>query len=594
MAVSVYRVGSSYTMKVNGRQVAQVGVPGRTAEETRHAVKPIVVQLPESSDIEIEFHVANYVAVTAGLISLIRVGTITQIAARRQLVISWEIFFLGAVFFVSWFNFAIYFGRKDQRGYLYVALLAIVGIAFIGVSGSLYLPSEILRLGYNARLRIDYSSFGLLYAILLLFLRATYPHEFHRVSVWIATATALAYAIFVWIAPPQLVATSVIVPQGMWLLVMGYSFVTLIRCLRHKRDGIGIFAAGAAPFMAAFGYEFYLIVVAHRFEGMRWTPLGSLMLFVALTALLSRRFSQAYRRTVSLAQELTETNAAYATFVPMQFLTHLKKNKITDIVLGDQTREEMGILFADIRSFTTLSEGFTEDETFQFINDFFAEMEPCIRKHGGFIDKYLGDGVMALFSNSAIDGIDAALAMRRQLNHFNERKSASLDRPTKVGWGVHFGPLMLGIIGASERMESTVLSDAVNVAARLEKLTKTYENDILVSESLMVRATDRPDLCARYVDYVQVKGRTKPERVYEVLDRDIGPDHQAKIASLELFQQGINRFYSREFQTAETTFEKIVASNPSDRVARIFLARSRTLTNRGVPEDWDGVFVAPQ
>jgi hemerythrin len=109
-----------------------------------------------------------------------------------------------------------------------------------------------------------------------------------------------------------------------------------------------------------------------------------------------------------------------------------------------------------------------------------------------------------------------------------------------------------------------------------------------------MRATDRGDIALRYVDYVRVKGRSKPERVYEVLDPGMGEVHRGKLASMQLFQQGINRFYSREFPEAQTVFERIARSNPGDRVARIFLSRCRALIASGVPDDWDGVAAAPK
>ena len=167
--------------------------------------------------------------------------------------------------------------------------------------------------------------------------------------------------------------------------------------------------------------------------------------------------------------------------MPQAFLAIVGKPSIVEVELGDNKRKNMTILFSDIRNFTTLSEAMTPDENFAFINAYLERMGPVIRDHNGFIDKYIGDAIMALFESPTMR-VRAGLAMLDTLDAFNaERRAAGLE-PIGIGIGINTGSLMLGTIGEKHRMDGTVISDAVNLASRIESLTKDYHVGLLISQ----------------------------------------------------------------------------------------------------------------
>ena len=220
----------------------------------------------------------------------------------------------------------------------------------------------------------------------------------------------------------------------------------------------------------------------------------------------------AVRRTIV---DLKDTNLSIERFVPQAFLAIVGKPSIVDVELGDNKREKMSILFSDIRSFTTLSEGMTPDENFAFINGYLERVGPVIRDHSGFIDKYIGDAIMALFAN-ADDAVRAGLAMLVALERFNaERRAAGLE-PIAIGVGINTGLLMLGTIGEKHRTDGTVISDAVNLAARVESLTKEYGKPLLISEFTLHELADPKAYDIQPVDVVVVKGKTRPVAIYAV------------------------------------------------------------------------------
>jgi class 3 adenylate cyclase len=220
----------------------------------------------------------------------------------------------------------------------------------------------------------------------------------------------------------------------------------------------------------------------------------------------------AVRRTIL---DLKHTNVSIERFVPQAFLSIVGKPSVADVELGDNKRRTMSILFSDIRGFTTLSEQMSPDETFAFINTYLERMGPVIRDHHGFIDKYIGDAIMALFAN-ADDALQAGLAMLAALEGFNAERRATGVPPIEIGIGINTGSLMLGTIGEKHRMDGTVISDAVNLAARIEGLTKDYAAPMLISE-FTYRELSNPEASAiRPVDVVVVKGKTLPVAIYAV------------------------------------------------------------------------------
>ncbi|MCB9756495.1 MAG: AAA family ATPase [Myxococcales bacterium] len=220
---------------------------------------------------------------------------------------------------------------------------------------------------------------------------------------------------------------------------------------------------------------------------------------------------------IAASVENARLTKSFSRFVPHAFLQQLERESIVDVGLGDQVQREMTVLFSDIRDFTTLSEELTAQQTFDFINEYVAVMEPVIAASGGFIDKYIGDAIMALFPGRAEDAITAGLAMLRALEEFNAARRRAGAKPVRIGIGINTGTLILGTVGSRNRMEGTVISDAVNVASRIEGLTKQYEVALLISESTRAALARPEDFQLRRVDRVRVKGRGEPVTIYEVL-----------------------------------------------------------------------------
>ena len=282
--------------------------------------------------------------------------------------------------------------------------------------------------------------------------------------------------------------------------------------------------------------------------------------------------NQNLEKSLDAESELTD---AYGRFVPHQFLNLLGYESIIDVNLGDQVQEEMSVLFADIRDFTTLSETMTPQENFNFINAYLSRMEPAITSNNGFIDKYIGDAIMALFSDFADDAVKAGIAMLHILTNYNQDRQRVGYVPIQIGIGINSGSLMLGTVGGKSRMDSTVISDAVNLASRIEGLTKDYSVPLLISHQTLERLRNPDDYAIRVVDKVQVKGKSQYVVVYEVFDADPPEIRSAKRANLPVYTEAMSLCDRKQFREAGKLFEECLRTNPSDQVARIYLKRCR-------------------
>ncbi|MCE9596653.1 MAG: HAMP domain-containing protein [Spirochaetia bacterium] len=297
--------------------------------------------------------------------------------------------------------------------------------------------------------------------------------------------------------------------------------------------------------------------------------------------ILAGTFNNMVTEIRDYAKEMETLNDAYYRFVPKEFLQHLERTSIVDVKLGDQVQREMAVLFSDIRSFTTLSEALTPKENFNLLNQYLSVVSPVIRQNQGFIDKYIGDAVMALFPESAVHAVNAGIAMQRALRDYNEMFRMNQD-PIRIGVGIHSGLLMLGTVGEEKRMEGTVISDAVNLASRLEGLTKKFGSGILISNQVYERIDAANKFQCRYLGRVRVKGKKESVRVYEVMDGDSDAVAALKVRTMAEMEQGIELFTEGKFRDSLPCFEAVLKVNPADTAARAYFDRAERIVKKPI------------
>ncbi|MEG4350327.1 response regulator [Microcoleus sp. LAD1_D3] len=340
----------------------------------------------------------------------------------------------------------------------------------------------------------------------------------------------------------------------------------------------------------------------------------------AVSSQFHQQVREQSKRQIAAAWEANEYLAQkFQLFVPEQILGRIAPQGIESIQLGNVTEEELTILFCDIRGFTAIAESQEARETFEWLNAFFTKMNDCITSHAGFIDKYLGDAIMAVFdkpNSHAMDAIEAAVAMQENLQEFNaSRHKYNLESPLNIGTGINTGIGMIGTLGSDRRMDSTVIGDVVNTASRLENLTKIYGCQIIVSENAIVHAREflngislnshskeslllKCDLEVetqesiistsgataagsyspsnnyyyRWIDRVTPRGKQQAIEIYEIWAASC-PDSEAKQLTQGLFDKGIQGWQSEKIVAALGYFQQLIEQNPADTVVRFYINR---------------------
>ncbi|MGK5092285.1 protein kinase [Deltaproteobacteria bacterium TL4] len=305
---------------------------------------------------------------------------------------------------------------------------------------------------------------------------------------------------------------------------------------------------------------------------------------------IAMRNAEIYEKEQQARRQTEATLKVFERFVPRQFTSRLLCcDSIEDLTAGMGQQSQMSVLFSDIRSFTSLTESMPPNDVFQFLNEYLLYMDAPIRQHRGFVDKFIGDAIMALFDQSPLDSIEAGLAMQEALKQYNQLRQQQGKVPLKIGIGIHTGEVTMGVIGSKERMDTTVLGDTVNIASRIESLTKYYQCTFLIGGELVKAIPSDHPLRLRRIDQVQVKGRQNSTWIYEIFNHDPEPQRELKLRYQGLFQQAFDSYQAGTWLRALSLFENYAKVVPEDYLVKVFIDRCQ-LFIKLPPENWNGIF----
>ena len=278
----------------------------------------------------------------------------------------------------------------------------------------------------------------------------------------------------------------------------------------------------------------------------------------------------------AMFEEKDANERFYYKFVPEKFRELLGKERFTDLELGDAQSREFTVLFCDIRSFSLNSEMLTAKENFEFVNIIYGIAGPIIRSHGGFVDKYIGDAVMALFE-SADDAVQAGIELYRAIVQDPATAVQLGVSDINIGIGIHTGMARIGIVGETERLSGTVISDTVNLSSRLESLTKTYHTAMLISKETLDKMEHPESIRTRYLGMVQVAGVKEVRSLYEVLDCLDDENRAVREQNAPKLREAIRLFHLGDLHRAEEELRPLAGEGAKDPVAALYLDYIRDL-----------------
>ena len=611
LALKILYINSAYKLYINEFLIREVGRYSESSEGEEQDLKPDIIRFKQnkSGEVRILLQVSNYASYRGGITSTIIFGSYDKIRDEKENSIAQDLVIFGSLVFIGFYHIGFYLFRKRDSSTIFFSFFCIamgVRILLTGESGFIY--NKIHFMNWVQWIKLN---FGFLYCILLfftLFLKRTFFIEYPK-SFFIAISIALSCLII--IVPFVTIYTLGMLINFTYIiiiLILSNSIYTFIKAIINKRIGASLFLIG-----------FFILsttAINDLLNDMRfintglYLPVGTLFFVISYAFTISMRFSIAYNKVEELSKstleqsnlletqnsllesknfQITELNSAYQKFLPKEILNILNKGSITNFNLGDHTEKVMSIMFSDIRSFSSLSESMAPQENFEFINGFLKRIGPKIRENSGFIDKYIGDAIMALFPEKPEDAIDAAIAMLIELENYNQFRKDKGRIPISIGIGINTGRSILGIVGEENRMNGTVISDAVNLASRLESLTKYYNSSILISDQTYKRLEKYDTYEFRILDTVKVRGKKEIVSIIEILNGNTNEYIDLKLKTKENFEFGQILFGAADFKNSIKFFKKVLESDPSDTAAELYLNRSEYYKIHGAPPNWVGI-----
>jgi adenylate cyclase len=563
-----------YRIFVNDKLFAENGIISQDHSKISCSVMPPrILLLPSDNRLDILIQVSNQDDFHGGLIDALEISqySIQNLRKTRQELI--EAILFGVYFITGILYIGFFISRRRDLSSLFFGLFCIV-LSFRTILYGEYLVL-ILFPGLSMEIvsAAGHITFYLALPIFIRFIAVTFPL---RLSKWFEYPSYLLSFLYMLLAiflNHHVYIFYLTYYQILSIICSLYIIFTLFVYARRKNIFAIITIIG---FVVLFATTVNDILYSQNILQTFYMTSWGLGLFIfTQAALMIWKIAKAFSQAENLSRELTITNQSFKRFVPAEFLKYLKKEKIADINLGDHTQMVMSIIFLDIRNFTSMSEKMTPREIFNFLNSFFDRVCPVIRENGGFIDKYLGDGIMALFPGKPDHAIKSAVKMLEMLKIYNIHRDNSGYPPIKIGIGVHTGSLMLGTVGEVERMDGTVISDAVNLCARLETVTKEYNFDIAISEDTYLALDDRDFAHVRSVGKIPLKGKQKLISIFELFNGDDAKMIEKKIKFRPEFEQAIKHLDEKKFNQARSAFLNLKDNFPEDETTRVYLKKIR-------------------
>lgn len=299
--------------------------------------------------------------------------------------------------------------------------------------------------------------------------------------------------------------------------------------------------------------------------------------------------AEIYEKEQQARKASEATLTLFRRFVPKQFTDTISSGNLDTLETGLARQENLSIMFSDIRDFTTLSENLSAHALFGFLNEYLNHMERPIRQHHGFVDKFIGDAIMALFDKNPLDAVYAGLGMFESLKNYNQNRHKQGLPSLQIGIAINTGLVTIGVLGSSERMDTTVIGDAVNIASRVEGLTKVYHCTLMITGETYQHIKHHQDLKIRFIDKVQIKGKHTATELYEVFNHDPSSIQERKMRYRGLLENAFHAYQQGEWDQAIQLFRQYRQIFPEDPVVQPFLQRCQTY--KAIPPgSWTGVY----
>lgn len=591
LALRVPEFFSASRLFFNGREIFAAGTVGTDEGSTLPRYKTGVVRIdPVAGDNELVIQAANFTERRGGINRSLYLGLEEPVRTAYIKSLAMDLIVFGSLLTIGVYHLFLYMLRKKDRSPLWFGIFCIIIALRSLIYGERFIFELFPTLPWWVFNRLDHLTFYLGVPVFSAYLMNIFDRDISRPAIYVYQALGLGFAALLF-APPSVFNVTVSWYEMITGVYVLYVLFIIARALARRREGAITTLVGLAIFLC-FGINEILfnMGIINTFNSL---SVGLVLFLFTQSLLLAMRFSKAFDESEHLGQSLLSLNASLRRFIPQEFFMLLKRHEVDEIRLGDQVEQNMTIMFSDIRRFTLLAEQMGAAKTFEFLNDYFGRVGSVIRDNGGFIDKYLGDGFIALFPGSPDAALQTAVGIQRVVTEFNLSRSADGIPPIEVGIGLNYGSIILGTVGEESRMDTTVIADAVNLSSRLEGLCKLYGKGIIVPFEFLDLLEDPTSFHWRYLGLIRVQGRKQPVETVHIYDGLQEEDFNRFSSTKERFESALHLYRNGDYEGAMGAFRELARETPEDPAVFTFITQIHRLMVSGLAEEWDGIENAP-
>ena len=466
------------------------------------------------------------------------------------------------LFVFGMFFLALYLNYQKISYILWFAFTALT----ISTRIAVYYPHILVQfwpsISWKLYFILRYASIPLSVLFFTAFIKKVFDKQY-KIFYWGIISICIVILIFICIASTSLVSYYLAVQQTIIIIAVIYNTAIIIHaCIKRKR--YAIWGAVIGAILTSFAIH-DILVSQWIIHGRFLLKEGAVIAIIIAVIMSIDSYTSSIYRIEWLVGEQRKIQSALRRFFPNQLLLYLQKNNITEINTGDASELTMTVLSIDIRSFTGMAEQLEPDEVFILLNKYFALVAPIIRKHGGVIMKFLGDGFTALFAENPDAAVSCGIEIQKKLQ---EKEIHVRDMPPiRVGIGIDTGKILLGVIGNDERLDSIVISNTYSSAEKLQTATKVYSNTIIISDSIRNSLMYPENFHIRRIQETITIGETVQTAFYEVYDCD-APDVQTKKQKTASYiETALKKLQERSYANAQTYIAKSLEIFPDDPLA---------------------------
>lgn len=465
------------------------------------------------------------------------------------------------LFVFSMFFIVLHLNYKKMPYILWFAFAAITMSVRISVFYPHILAHLLPSIPWKLFFILRYVSIPLSALFFTVFIKKIF-NSMYRFFYWPLITICIIASVFTVVVPTPLVSRYLYVQQGIIFIAAIYNAAVIVRALA-RRQKYALWIALILFFLAAFALH-DILVSQWIISGKLLLQEGAVVAIIIAVVMSLDGYAASIHQIEQLVKEQKRIQASLRRFFPNQLLFFLQKNSITEINTGDASELSMTVLSIDIRSFTHMSEQLTPDEVFVLLNKYFALVAPIIRRYGGVIMKFLGDGFTALFSDIPDIAVSCGIEIQRKLKE--EQIQLNNLPPIRAGIGIDTGKILLGVIGNDSRLDSMVISNTCYTAEELQAATKVYANTIIISESIL-RSLKNPD--DFHIRRIQEADGIK-QSVYEVYDCDPQAVQDKKQKTAAYIEKVLQYIKGKNYTGAQTYLAKSLEIFPDDPLASYY------------------------